>query len=113
MKHPLVLTAVLAASLAAAAGAGAADQTVIPYQPGQPLINGCPAGWEALALTDLAPYGYQVPAMLDSTANGGNGDAIVCGKPWTPAEKAARLPDAPVPVVFDFRENDLTAGTSG
>lgn len=110
MNRLLILAAVLAVALVAAAGAGAtASQTVIPYQPGDPQTNGCPAGWEALALSDLAPYGYGVPSMLDPTANGGNGDGIVCGHPWTAAEQAARLQNAPVPVVFDFEDNALPA----
>lgn len=109
MNRFLVLTAALAATLAAAAWAGAADQAVIPYQPGDPQTNGCPAGWEVLALTDLAPFGYQAPTTLDSTATGGNGDGLVCGHPWTTAEQTARLPNAPVPVVFDFQDNDLPA----
>jgi hypothetical protein len=101
--------AAAAAALVAVASAGAIDQSVIPYHPGDPQTNGCPAGWEALALSDLAPYGYQVPSMLDASANGGNGDGVVCGHPWTAAEQAARLPNAPVPVIFDFQDNQLPA----
>lgn len=109
MNKFILLLAALAAALATAAWAGAADQAVIPYQQGDPQLNGCPTGWEALALSDLAPFGYGVPPTLDSTANGGNGDGTVCGHPWTPAEQSARLPSAPVPVVFDFQDNDLTS----
>lgn len=110
MKRLFVLTAALAAAFAVAATAGAAfDQSVIPYQPGDPQTNGCPAGWEALALSDLTPYGYRLPSMLDATANGGNGDGVVCGHPWTAAEQAARLPDATVPIIFDFQDNNLPA----
>ncbi len=109
MNRFLVLTAALAAALAAAVGAEAGGQTIIPYQPGDPQTNGCPAGWEALALSDLIPYGYQLPAQIDATANGGNGDGIVCGHPWTAAEQAARLPNATVPVIFDFQDNNLPA----
>jgi hypothetical protein len=33
---------------------------------------------------------------------------MVCGQPFTPQEQAARFPgDTSVPVIFDFRENDL------
>jgi hypothetical protein len=83
--------------------AAAFDQTVIPYQPGNPQTNGCPAGSEALNLSDLAPYGYRVVSSgLDA-----NGDGIICGKPFTPEEQAARFPNASVPVIFDFRDNNL------
>lgn len=104
----LVAAAALAAgALATAAAAGAADQPVIPYQQGDPHANGCPSGWEALLVADLAPYGYRVPGTIDSPADGGNGDGIVCGQPWTAAEQAARLPGAEVPVIFDFADNNL------
>ena len=110
MNRLLVLAVALATALAVAATAGATfDQSVIPFQPGNPQTNGCPAGFEALALSDLVPLGYEVPSMLDATANGGNGDGIVCGHPWTAAEQAARLPNAVVPVIFDFEENSLPA----
>lgn len=109
MNRLLALAVAAAAALVVVASAGAIDQSVIPYQPGDPQTNGCPAGWEALALTALAPYGYEVPAMLDASANGGNGDGVVCGHPWSPAEQAARLPNAVVPVVFDFQDNGLPA----
>jgi len=88
--------------------AAARDQSVIPYQPGNPITNGCPAGSEALRVVDLAPLGYRLPAILDATQNGGNGDGIVCGVPFTPQEQAARFPDdTVVPVIFNFRDNDL------
>jgi len=93
--------------LATAGVVGASDQNVIPYQPGDPLTNGCAGGWQALELTDLTPYGYKVPSQLDDPANGGNGDGIVCGKPMTPQEQAARFPSAAVPVVFNFVDNSL------
>jgi hypothetical protein len=91
-----------AIALLAPATAGAYDQTTIPYTPGDPVANGCPSGWEALKLSDLAPYGYQIASQPDA-------DCIVCGKPYTPQEQAAKFPDAQVPVVFDFRDNSLRA----
>lgn len=107
MNRFLVLAVALATALVLVTTAGAtSDQNVIPYQPGDPQTNGCPAGWEALALNDLAQFGYQAPSTLDAS---GNGDGIVCGLPWTAAEQAARLPNAPVSVVFDFQDNDLPA----
>jgi hypothetical protein len=100
------LFAATVAALALAAAAGAVDQEVIPYQPGSPTVNGCPAGSEALALSDLAKYPYHLPFVLDAS---GNGDGIVCGKPLSPKEQAVRFPEAPVPIVFDFTENGLKA----
>ncbi len=101
------LAAAIALVLATAGVVGASDQNVITYQRGDPLTNGCAGGWEALKLADLAPYGYKVPSLVDDPANGGNGDGTVCGKPWTPQEQAARLPDSTVPVIFDFIDNSL------
>ena len=101
------LAAAAALLLATAGVVGASDQNVIPYQPGNPLTNGCASGWEALSLSDLGPYGYKVPFQLDDPANGGNGDGTVCGRPWTPQEQAARFPGAAVPVVFDFVDDSL------
>jgi hypothetical protein len=100
------LGATSVAALVLAAGAGAFDQSVIPYQLGSPTVNGCPSGFEALTLADLALYSYHLPFVLDAS---GNGDGIVCGKPLEPQEQAARFPDAHVPVVFDFTDNDLKA----
>jgi len=37
----------------------------------------------------------------------GNGDGIVCAKPLSAAEQAARFPNEDV-VIFDFRDNTLT-----
>jgi hypothetical protein len=103
MRLVLLFAAVAVAVLCLVGTAAAFDQTVIPYQPGDPHTNGCPAGWEALNLSDLAPYGYHVVSSgLDA-----NGDGIICGKPFTPEEQAARFPNAFVPVIFDFSDNDL------
>lgn len=97
--------AALAAALALAAGASAFDNT-IPFTPGNPLVNGCPAGFEAIQLSDF-PVRYRLPARIDNPTNGGNGDGIVCGKPLNPQEQAARFPDENV-LIFDFRDNTLT-----
>ena len=104
-----------AGAVIAAAGAlipcavtvSARDQTVIPSQPGDPDTNGCPTGWEALRVADLRPLGYGLPDRIDSAANGGNHDGVVCGHPLTPQEQEARFPGDTVPVLFDFRDNDL------
>ena len=105
-SRALCAAATVAVSLFTAGAARAFDQTVIPFQPGAPTVNGCPSGFEALALSDLAQYSYHLPFVLDA---GGNRDGVVCGKPLAPQEQAARLPDVDVPVVFDFRDNDLKA----
>jgi hypothetical protein len=115
MKSSVMKSRIAGAALAAAAAlllasagvVGAFDQNVIPYQPGNPLTNGCASGFEALNLVDLAPHGYKAPSQLDDPANGGNGDGIVCGRPFTPQEQAARFPNAAVPVIFDFVDNSL------
>jgi hypothetical protein len=57
--------AALAAALALAAGAAAA----IPSVPGDPVVNGCPAGFEAIQVADF-PAQYRLPAKLDDPANG-------------------------------------------
>lgn len=110
-KTLLVLSgslAALAVALTLPAGAAAYDQSIIPFQPGNPLVNGCAAGFEALQVSGF-PLVYSAPSIIDDPANGGNGDGVVCGRPWTPAEQAARLPGAYVPVVFDFTDNTLTS----
>jgi hypothetical protein len=94
--------AALAAALALAAGAAAA----IPSAPGDPVVNGCPAGFEAIQVADF-PAQYRLPARVDDPANGGNSDGIVCAKPLSAAEQAARFPNENV-VIFDFRDNTLT-----
>ncbi|HEY5012698.1 MAG TPA: hypothetical protein VIK61_08340 [Acidimicrobiia bacterium] len=94
------------ATLALATGAAAFDQSAIPFQSGNPVLNGCAAGLEALQVSDF-PTGYRAPARIDDPANGGNGDGVVCGKPWTAAEQAARLPGEGG-VIFSFTDNTLT-----
>jgi hypothetical protein len=106
MKRLLVLGCSIAALAATfAAGAPAFDNT-IPFTPGNPVVNGCPAGMEAIRVADF-PSEYKVPAIVDNPANGGNGDGIVCAKPLTPQEQAARLPNAPV-LIFNFTDNTRT-----
>jgi hypothetical protein len=100
------------AALLAPSAAAAFDQTFIPYQPGDPQLNGCPSGWEALKVADLTPFGYKLPAKLDSGqvgngGNGGNNDGVVCGKPVSSAEEDARFSSDSAPIMFDFRDNTL------
>ena len=49
--------------------------------------DGCPHGYEVLAVADLAPQGYRVPGQYDDPSSGlrsfgrpGNGDGLVCAK---------------------------------
>jgi hypothetical protein len=49
----------------------------------------------------------EMAARVDDAANGGNSDGIVCAKPLSAAEQAARFPNETV-VIFDFRDNTLT-----
>lgn len=103
LRRTFTIIAAIALSAGGTTLAQAQDQTSIPYQPGDPQLNGCPAGFEALALSDLAGLGYHVPFVIDAA---GNNDGIVCGKPWVPQEQAARAPDAPV-IIFGFEDNKL------
>lgn len=110
MKSIVRLSA-LAAGTAAVCGVGvpvARTATGIPFTRGDPVANGCAAGFEAIQVTDF-PSGYRLPARIDDTANGGNGDGVVCAKPWTPQEQAARLPGEDA-VIFNFVDNTLTPG---
>ena len=85
-------------SLAAAAPAGAAPPT-----------NGCPSGYELLAISALLAVGpYHVPVLVDDPSSGilsfgrpGNGDGYVCGVP---------LGDKQTPFggqVYNFFDNTL------
>ena len=65
----------------------AAALTSITSAGATPADNGCPQGYEVLAVADLAPQGYQVPGMVDDPSSGitsfgsaGNGDGLVCAK---------------------------------
>jgi hypothetical protein len=95
------------AMLLAPAAASAFDQPYFPYQPGDPQLNGCPSGYEALNVTILSAAGYHVAVIVDSPANGGNGDGIICGNPVSAGEMAARFAGENVPIIFSFRDNNL------
>jgi len=70
----------------------------------------CASSNEVLIAGDLLPMGYMLPAEIDAVANGGNGDGIVCGKPWNPVVQERMCPaiECPVPVLYQFRENGRT-----
>ena len=54
-----------------------------------PPANGCPSGYQLLAISDLLTVGpYHVPVLVDDPSSGilsfglpGNGDGYVCGVP--------------------------------
>ena len=58
-------------------GAGRAGAT--------PPDTGCPSGYRVLDVASLTEQGYQLPAIIDDPANGGNGNGLMCGLPLPPA----------------------------
>ena len=100
---------IVAATLTAVVVA-AATATAAVANSGDPQGNGCPSGMDALNVSDLSNQGYRVPAIIDSLANGGNGDGVICGQPWTSAEQAARLPGSDLQI-YSFRDNNLSPYT--
>jgi hypothetical protein len=106
MKKNRVMRAVIAGALGwglilAVAGPAVAD----------PPSNGCPAGYQLLAISDLLAVGpYHVPGVVDDPSSGvlsfgrpGNGDGYVCGVP---------LGDKQTPFggqVYNFFDNTLRA----
>lgn len=96
----------IAATLSTAVVIAAATATAAVANSGDPHSNGCPSGMDALSVSDLSSQGYKVPGIIDSLANGGNGDGVICAQPWTSAEQAARLPGADIQI-YSFRDNNL------
>jgi hypothetical protein len=74
-----------------------------------PLETGCPSSEQVLVVADLLAMGYRVPAVVDGVDTGGNGDGIICGKPL-PVVQEMQCPasECPVPVVYYFRDNNIT-----
>src|SRR5215475_15201913 len=101
---------IVAATLSTAVVIAAATATAAGANSGDPQNNGCPSGMDALNVSDLSNQGYRVPAIIDSLANGGNGDGVICAQPWTSAEQAARLPGADLQI-YSFRDNNLPSYT--
>jgi len=101
---------IVAATLTTGVVIAAATATAAVANSGDPQNNGCPSGMDALNVSDLSNQGYRVPAIIDSLANGGNGDGVICAQPWTSAEQAARLPGADLQI-YSFRDNDLPSYT--
>jgi len=97
---------IVAATLSTAVVIAAITATAASANSGDPQNNGCPSGMDALNVVDLSNQGYRVPAIIDSVDNGGNGDGVICGQPWTSAEQAARLPGADLQI-YSFRDNNL------
>jgi hypothetical protein len=97
----LFLTAALTAGPLAAAAAAST--------PALPADTGCPVG-QALALEYLGQFGYRLPFDIDAA---GNDDGVVCGVPLPEAFREVQAPDAPVPVIYLFRDNTVTEPQGG
>lgn len=94
--------AVAVATVAVPAGSASADVSQTPVK------TGCPSGYQHLRLEFLASQGpYQVPFRLDA---GGNNNDLVCGLAVPEAVRRALCgPDCPVPVLYEFTEDDNPA----
>jgi hypothetical protein len=84
---------------------GLATVTAAPVA-ANPTETGCPTAYQVLSVADLTALGYHLPAQLDDPANGGNGDGLVCGLPLPDASCG---PECPVPVYYNFFDNNLPA----
>jgi len=72
-----------------------------------PTETGCPSGWQVLVVDDLLEQGYQAPAIVDAE---GNGNGVICGHAYSEAARQQLCgPDCPVPVFYQFRDDDLKA----
>ena len=102
MRVSSVAAAVVVAAAQILTTASLADAT--------PPESGCASSNEVLIVANLLPMGYMLPAEIDAIANGGNGDGIVCGKPWNPVVQERMCPatTCPVPVLYQFRDNGRT-----
>ena len=74
-------------ALASVVGTAAALAVLGSPAGAAPSRDGCPQGYEVLAVADLAPQGYRVPGQVDDPSSGlrsfgrpGNGDGLVCAK---------------------------------
>lgn len=75
--------------------------------PHTPIVTGCPAGWEHLAVSDLEARDsdYRLPRIVD---NAGNQDGFICAKEMPEAFRQTWCPpDCPVDVIYLFGDNDL------
>ena len=68
-----------------------------------PVQNGCPAAAELTSVAQLEASGpYQLPAILDDPANGGNGDGWICAFPLPEAVSGGAGY-----TIYQFFENNL------
>jgi hypothetical protein len=74
--------------------------------PALPNETGCPSAFQVLSVAELTAQGYRTPAIVDDPANGGNGNGLVCG---LPLPQQACGPDCPVPVFYQFGDDNLRA----
>ena len=89
-------TALLAGSLAIT-GAGAAQAET-------PVQTGCAAGWPLTSVASLTALGYRAPARVDAA---GNNAGYICAH-RQPIKQCGET--CPVPVFYNFRDNDLPLG---
>ena len=87
---------------------GPLTATAAADTPSLPTETGCAAG-TALTLYFLREVGgYNIPFIIDAE---GNNDGIVCGHPVNETQYNKFCPDGScgVPVIYNFRDNDLPA----
>jgi hypothetical protein len=71
-----------------------------------PKQTGCPVGYQTLSVAWLLHQGpYQVPGPMDTA---GNNDGVICGHALNAADTAHICDPCRVPIVYLFRDNDLT-----
>ena len=98
------LTTALLVGLLLALGLGtaiAAPAAAIPTE------TGCPSDYQVLVVDELLAQGYRVPAIVDSE---GNNNGLICGHAFSEAARQQLCgPDCPVPIFYQFRDDDLKA----
>lgn len=70
--------------------------------------SGCPRGFAAALVADLAPLGYRLPGIVDDASNTygfghrpGNGDGVVCARLLGKADPSTGQP------LYEFFDNTL------
>jgi hypothetical protein len=99
MRRLYVLFGALTLSLVAAAPAAAGEVRT-------PVETGCATGFSVFAVDALQELGYQAPAVIDNSTNGGNGNGLVCGHPFPEAATKQLCPVDPCPVAILYLWSD-------